>query len=86
MDQLYNWQQMRGVAALAFLGLFIAYAFLVGAWQNWKARRLATHMTEQIQPASADPTMTRDSGDCRPLIRRVFPDETASAGTARRAA
>ena len=40
MDPLINWYQIRGLALLAILGVFLMYAILVGAWQDRRTKRI----------------------------------------------
>ena len=39
MFTLDNWHQLRGLALLAILGLFLLYFVLTGLWLNFRARQ-----------------------------------------------
>jgi len=56
MDTMINWYQVRGLGALAAIGLFLVYAVLHGWWQSRRADRNAAGLTEQDAPTPAEPS------------------------------
>ena len=60
MDMSFNWLQLRGLGALAAIGIFLVYAFLVGWRKERSAYRRGSHMTEQDAPPSANRTLANN--------------------------
>ena len=85
MDTFYNWNQIRGLALLAILGLFVMYALLAASLQNWHGRRRTPRITEQDAPLSAK-LPTTSSGGSVALEPHAWRDERPVADPARRAA
>jgi hypothetical protein len=86
MDTFYNWNQIRGLALLAILGLFVIYALMVGVWHSLEAKGTAMRVTEQEQPQSAGSALT-GRGDVRATDpEQVWSQEQRDAGPKRRAA
>ena len=86
MFTYYDWHLVRALALLVVLGLFILYAFLIGMWQDHKARRDAQHMTEQDTPLALQ-RKTLHSADHRVTNRQQAQREDRSlAGPERRVA
>jgi uncharacterized membrane protein len=54
MDTI-NWLHLRGLALLAFLGLFVMYALLAAYWHDWSAARRARRIAQQRKPLPAEP-------------------------------
>ncbi len=50
MFTLDNWHQLRGLALLAVLGLFIMYFVLTGLWLNFRARQRSRPQSAPDQP------------------------------------
>jgi len=46
VDTMINWFQVRGLGALAAIGLFLVYAVLAGWWQGRKAKGRANRAIE----------------------------------------
>ena len=85
MDTFYNWNQIRGLALLAILGLFVMYALLAASLQNWHGRRRTPRITKQDSPLSAKPTKasTGGSGATEPSAWRDTSAARSIATTAR---
>ena len=81
MDTFYNWHQIRGLIALAVLGLFVVYVLLVAMWQTRKTRR----MTEQ-DPSLPVPQTFSGEGNGRIAETQAWRSETPASDPARRAA
>jgi len=60
MDTMINWFQVRGLGALAAIGLFLVYAVLAGWWQGRKARGRANRTVEPIRRSPMDRPMPSD--------------------------
>jgi hypothetical protein len=57
MDTSFNWLQLRGLGALAAIGIFLIYAVFVGWRQKRSTDRRGSPMTEQDPPFPAERTM-----------------------------
>ena len=57
MDTPFNWLQLRGLGALAAIGIFLIYTVFVGWRQNRSIDRRESHMTEQDPPTAAKRTL-----------------------------
>lgn len=57
-----NWLHIRGLALIAFIGLFFIYALLVAFYQNWRANRRARRITEQGSLHAVEPAMPARGG------------------------
>ena len=60
MDTLINWYHVRGLGALATIGLFLLYAVFAGWWQGRKVDRRANRAVEQNRPSSMARSMPSD--------------------------
>jgi hypothetical protein len=55
MDTMINWLHMRGLGALALIGLYLVYAWLAGWWQSRKAALCAAGRIKRDQLSAARP-------------------------------
>ena len=78
MFTLDNWHQLRGLALLAVLGLFVMYFVLTGLWLNFRARQRSRPPSAQDQPAASEVESSngnvRRSVEAQPGQYRSSPD------------
>jgi hypothetical protein len=60
MDTMINWYQVRGLGALAAIGLFLVYAVLTGWWQARKSDAGANRAVEPIRRSPMNRPMPSD--------------------------
>jgi len=60
MDTMINWYQVRGLGALAAIGIFLIYAVLTGWWQARKADGRANPSVEPNRRSALDRPMPQD--------------------------
>jgi hypothetical protein len=83
MDTI-NWLHLRGLAMLAFLGLFFMYAVLVASWHNWRVKRRARRIALRHKLLSAE--SFAGGGPSPTAEPRAWRDLNSSVETPRRAA
>jgi hypothetical protein len=60
MDTMINWLHVRGLGALATIGIFLVYAALAGWWQGRNAHERVKRAVEQEQPSPLDRSLPAD--------------------------
>jgi hypothetical protein len=85
MDAFYNWHQIRGIAVLLAIGVFLHYAWLLGTWQKRANRRSGPTM-DQDSVDTVAPKVARDVPRRGIEVRRTGQDNIPPVAPARRAA